>query len=204
MLEGISTSADWCQRSAHAVKRRAMRGGRESPGIVQAPRGQKHMGRAVHSWHLLPVPSYRPAGGGRWGCFLRGRSIHRARKPVPLQSPQGSVPFPSHIWQDVLRLGTSQSMLSPRTKKPVPRHQGHSPNPCARHVSHATGCGCLRMPQTCSRPFLKFSAFSCSPLGCITRARGVADGRLLDASKLVDRCLGAPLNRESLWPYTSW
>ena len=38
--------------------------------------------------------------------------------------------------------GTSQSMLSPSTKKPVPAHHLHSTFPFELQVSHATGVGC--------------------------------------------------------------
>lgn len=49
---------------------------------------------------------------------------------------------PEHITHRVFREGTSQSMESPRMKKPVPLHQAHSWLPLASHDVHFIGRGC--------------------------------------------------------------
>lgn len=52
--------------------------------------------------------------------------------------------FPVHMTQLVLFEGTWQSMLSPRTKKPVPAHHLHSICPFELQEEQATGLGCCK------------------------------------------------------------
>ena len=53
--------------------------------------------------------------------------------------------FPAQITQLVFLDGTSQSMLSPRMKKPVPPHHLHSICPLELQDEHTTGFGCCIM-----------------------------------------------------------
>lgn len=75
---------------------------------------------------------------------IGGCPNHLARKPVPLQSEQRIDPFPVQITQLVLFEGTWQSILSPRTKKPVPAHHLHSICPFELQEEQATGLGCCK------------------------------------------------------------
>jgi hypothetical protein len=56
--------------------------------------------------------------------------------------------LPPQMTQSVLRDGTSQSIWSPRKKKPVPLHQTQSLLPLASHDAHWTGLGCCHTQNT--------------------------------------------------------
>lgn len=87
---------------------------------------------------------------------------HFARNPVPLQSEQCTEPWPMQITHVVFRDGTSQRILSPSIKNPVPLHHLHSTYPFASHEEQHTGLGCFEISQACSIRFTNCHEFSCA------------------------------------------
>lgn len=138
---------------------------------------------------------------------MGGSSNHFARNPVPLQSAQHFDPFPAQITQLVFLDGTWQSMLSPRMKKPVPRHHWHSTCPLESQEEQAMGLGCWEISQAVSIRLTKLEEFSVEStieartptlqtlgkLSCLVKTRPWRRDSLLIGIGFIGTCTGLQL-----------